>query len=147
VGGLGSHLDAPSAETSSRSPQKTRHSWQFFENTRQTRIRCLVAKAAIPPSKGELAMHIGLLTLEILIPDAHSLKEKRFVLRSLKDRLRKFNISVAECDHQDLWQRATLGIVSICSDHTILEKTLNSVVEETEKTINGSLSNYQIEYL
>jgi hypothetical protein len=92
-------------------------------------------------------MHIGLLTLEIFIPDSHSLKEKRIVLRSLKDRLRKFNVSIAECEHQDLWQRATLGIVSISSDHLILEKTLNSVVEETEKVIDGSLSNYEIEYL
>jgi uncharacterized protein YlxP (DUF503 family) len=143
----GTHLDAPPAKTSSRSPQKTRHSWKFFENTRQTQIRCPVVRVTVAPFKGELAMHIGLLTLEILIPDAHSLKEKRLVLRSLKDRLRKFNVSVAECEHQDLWQRATLGIVSICSDHLILEKTLNSVVEETEKTINGSLSDYQIEYL
>jgi uncharacterized protein len=92
-------------------------------------------------------MHIGLLTLEILIPEAHSLKEKRFVLRSLKDRLRKFNVSVAECEHQDLWQRATLGIVSISSDHLVLEKTLNSVVEETEKIVDRGLSHYQIEYL
>jgi uncharacterized protein len=92
-------------------------------------------------------MHIGLLTLEILIPQSHSLKEKRFVVRSLKDRLRKFNVAVAECDHQDLWQRATLGIVSISSDHLILEKTLNSVVEETEKVIDGVLSDFQIEYL
>lgn len=92
-------------------------------------------------------MHIGLLTLEIFIPDAHSLKEKRFILRSLKDRLRKFNISIAECDHQDLWQRATVGIVSVASDHRILEQTLNAVVEETEKLITGNLSSYQIEYL
>ena len=84
---------------------------------------------------------------EIFIPDAHSLKEKRFVLRSLKDRLRKFNISIAECGHQDLWQRSTLGIVSISSDHLILEQTLNAMVEETEKIIDGSLSSYQIEYL
>jgi uncharacterized protein YlxP (DUF503 family) len=92
-------------------------------------------------------MHIGLLTLEIFIPDAHSLKEKRFVLRSLKDRLRKFNISIAECDHQDLWQRATLGVVSVGSDHLVVERTLNSVVEETERLVPGNLSNYQIEYL
>ena len=92
-------------------------------------------------------MHIGLLTLEIFIPDAHSLKEKRFVLRSLKDRLRKFNISIAECGHQELWQRSTIGIVSISSDHLILEQTLNAVVDESEKIINGSLSSYQIEYL
>jgi len=93
------------------------------------------------------AMNIGLLTLEIFLPNSHSLKEKRFVMRSLKDRLRKFNISIAECDHQELWQRSTMGIVSICSDHQVLEKTLNAVVEESEKILNGSLSNYQIEYL
>ena len=92
-------------------------------------------------------MHIGLLTLEIFIPEAHSLKEKRYVLRSLKDRLRKFNISIAECRHQDLWQRSTLGVVSISSDHQVLEQTLNAIVEETERIIDGSLSSYQIEYL
>jgi uncharacterized protein len=92
-------------------------------------------------------MHIGLLTLDIFLPESHSLKEKRIVLRSLKDRLRTFNVSVAECDHQDLWQRSTLGIVSISSDHGILEKTLNAVAEESEKILNGNLSQYQIEYL
>ena len=80
-------------------------------------------------------MQIGLLTLEIFIPEAHSLKEKRYVLRSLKDRLRKFNISIAECGHQDLWQRSTLGVVSIASDRLILEQSLNAVVEETEKIL------------
>ena len=92
-------------------------------------------------------MNIGLLTLDIFLPESHSLKEKRIVLRSLKDRLRKFNVSVAECDHQDLWQRSTIGVVSISSDHGVLEKTLNAVAEESEKILNGSLSQYQIEYL
>ena len=92
-------------------------------------------------------MHIGLLTLEIHLPESHSLKEKRVVLRSLKDRLKKFNISIAECDHQDLWQRATLGVVAISSDHGVLEKTLNAVVDETENLILGGLSQSHIEYL
>lgn len=92
-------------------------------------------------------MNIGLLTLDIFLPDSHSLKDKRIVLRRLKDRLRKFNVSIAECDHQDLWQRSTVGIVSISSDHGILEKTLNAVVEESEKILNGNLSQHQIEYL
>ena len=92
-------------------------------------------------------MNIGLLTLDIFLPDSHSLKDKRIVLRRLKDRLRKFNVSIAECDHQDLWQRSTLGIVSISSDHGMLQKTLNAVAEESEKILNGNLSQYQIEYL
>ncbi|MEW5978554.1 MAG: DUF503 domain-containing protein [Acidobacteriota bacterium] len=92
-------------------------------------------------------MNIGLLTLEIFIPDAHSLKEKRVVLRSLKDRLRRFNISIAEADHQDLWQRSTLGIVSISSDQEILEKTLQAVLAESEEILERNLSRYEIEYL
>ena len=51
---------------------------------------------------------IALLTLDIHIPHAQSLKDKRMVVRRLKDRLRsKFNVSVSETDHQELWQRAT----------------------------------------
>jgi len=107
--------------------------------------------SSLPPTQnhpaGVKTMHIGLLTLEIHLPESHSLKEKRLVLRSLKDRLKKFNVSVAECDHQDLWQRATLGVVSISSDHGVLEKTLNTVIDETEKLILSGLSQYHIEYL
>jgi len=53
-------------------------------------------------------MPIGLLTLEIHIPDARTLKDKRQVLRSLKDRLRsRFNVAIAELDHQDKIGRAS----------------------------------------
>ena len=53
---------------------------------------------------------IGVLTLELRLENSHSLKEKRHVVKSLKDRLRhKFNVSVAEIDYQDLWQRAAAG--------------------------------------
>ena len=57
-------------------------------------------------------MPVGLLTLELHIPDAQSLKDKRQVLRSLKDRLRRdFNVAVAELEHQDTWQRSVVGVV------------------------------------
>ena len=87
-------------------------------------------------------MPIGLLTLEIHIPAAHSLKEKRFVVRKIKDRLRsRFNVAVAELDHQDLWQRALLGVVSIASDRKALESLLESVERESEKVLGGDLVN------
>ena len=58
-------------------------------------------------------MPVGLLTLELHIPDAQSLKDKRQVLRSLKDRLRRdFNVAVAELEHHDTWQRSVVGVVS-----------------------------------
>ena len=53
---------------------------------------------------------VGLCTVELFIPDSQSLKDKRQVLLSLKDRLReKFNLSVAEVDGQDLWQKACVA--------------------------------------
>jgi uncharacterized protein YlxP (DUF503 family) len=85
-------------------------------------------------------MPVGLLILDIHLPGAHSLKEKRFTVRKIQDRLRaRFNVAVAELDHQDLWQRAVVGVVSIASDRKILEKILHSVEEESERVLGGDL--------
>ena len=63
------------------------------------------------------AMVIGVCTLELHLPDNHSLKGKRQVVNSLKGRLKsRFNISVAEVDHLDVWQRATIGLVLVSND-------------------------------
>jgi len=77
---------------------------------------------------------IALLTLDIHIPHAHSLKEKRTVVRSLKDRLRtKFNVAVSEVDHQDLWQRSQVSVVTVGSDEKFLHKVLENAAEEAER--------------
>ena len=56
------------------------------------------------------------------------------VLRSLKDRLRtKFNVAVSEVDHQDLWQRAQISVVTVGSDEKFLEKVLEQAAEEAER--------------
>jgi len=84
-------------------------------------------------------MPIALLTLEIRIEGAHSLKDKRQVLRSLKDRLRvNFNVSVAELDSTNLWQRATLGVVSISDSREYLEGLMQSVEREAFRIVNNS---------
>ena len=71
---------------------------------------------------------IAFLTLELRIEGAHSLKDKRQVLRSLKDKLRSgFNVSVAELDQTDLWQRATIGVVSISSSRDYLSGLMQQV--------------------
>jgi uncharacterized protein YlxP (DUF503 family) len=91
---------------------------------------------------------IGLLTLELFIPDSHSLKDKRQVLRSLKDRLRgRYNIAVAELDHQDNSQRALVGIVSISSDGAHLEQSLRTVLHEAEEILGRDLAGHEIEFL
>jgi uncharacterized protein YlxP (DUF503 family) len=78
---------------------------------------------------------IALLTLDIHVPHAQSLKDKRMVVRSVKDRLRsKFNVAVAEVDHQDLWQRAQLSVVTVGSDENYLNQMLQHALEEAERT-------------
>ena len=79
---------------------------------------------------------IALLTLDVHIPHAQSLKDKRMVVRSVKDRLRsKFNVAVAEVDHHDLWQRSQLSIVTVGSDEAYLNQMLQHALEEAERTI------------
>ena len=91
---------------------------------------------------------IGVLTLELRLEDSHSLKEKRHVVQSLKDRLRnKFNVAVAEIDHQDTWQRATLAAVTVASDHTHAEKVLRSVEDEAASMVGSALVQATVEWL
>jgi uncharacterized protein YlxP (DUF503 family) len=92
-------------------------------------------------------MPIGLLTLEIHIADARSLKDKRQVLRSLKDRLRaRFNVAVAELEHQELWQRSRVGVVTISADGKHLEESLEAIAEESEQVLGRDLVSRDIGY-
>ncbi|HEB76093.1 MAG TPA: DUF503 domain-containing protein [Nitrospirae bacterium] len=71
-------------------------------------------------------MIVGLLTLDIFIPEAGSLKSKRFVVRSLKDRLSKFNVSVAE-DANNLWQRTTIAVACVTNETSHLYSTFEKI--------------------
>ncbi len=91
---------------------------------------------------------VGVLTLELWLEGSHSLKDKRHVVKSLKDRLRnKFNVAVAEIDYQDLWQRAVVAVVTVSADHGHAERVLQSVEEEAAALLGGSLANATIEWL
>jgi hypothetical protein len=93
-------------------------------------------------------VNVGLCIVQIHLPRVASLKEKRQVVRSLKDRLREhYNVSVAEVDHQDLWQRTTLGIVAIASVRVALEQTFAAIEAEVERRIPGEVLSYEVEYL
>lgn len=73
-------------------------------------------------------MLIGALQVELYIPGSQSLKEKRFVLKSIKTKIRnRFNVSVAEVDQQDKWQRATLGISCVSNDRRLIDEILSKV--------------------
>ena len=91
---------------------------------------------------------IGVLTLELRLETSHSLKEKRHVVQSLKDRLRhKFNVSVAEIANQDLWQRATVAAVTVSSDRTNAERVLLGVEEEAAGLVGPALVEATVEWI
>jgi uncharacterized protein YlxP (DUF503 family) len=91
---------------------------------------------------------VGVLTLELRLEDSHSLKDKRHVVQSLKERLRgKFNVAVAEIEYQDLWQRAAVAAVTVSPDRTHAEKVLQSVEDEAAAMLGGSLAEATVEWL
>ena len=94
-------------------------------------------------------MTIGLLTFEIHLPQSRSLKDKRQVLRSVKDRLRaRHNVAVSELeDGADLWQRASVAVVSVASRRDILENLFETIVRELEGQIPGNLVETGREFL
>ena len=73
-------------------------------------------------------IEVGVLQVTLHLQSSHSLKEKRHVVRSIKDRLRaRFNISIAEVDDQDEWQSAVLGVAFVANDHRFVEQVLSQV--------------------
>ena len=84
-------------------------------------------------------MHIG---------EAHSLKDKRHVVKSLKDRLRtKFNVSVAEIDHHELWQRAVVAAVTVSGDRAHAQQVLQFVEREAASILGAMLVSAGVEWL
>lgn len=93
-------------------------------------------------------MPILFCSLEIHLPYSHSLKDKRMVLRKAQDRLRsRFNFAISEIDHQDLWQRARIGAVSIGPDRKILEQVSQHFIRESERILGPDLISYNVEIL
>ncbi len=91
---------------------------------------------------------IGVLTLDIHVEESHSLKEKRHVVKSLKDRLReRFNVSVAEIDGLDSWQRAVVAAVTVSSDRVRAEQVLQAVESQAAGLLGGALVSTGIEWL
>ncbi len=94
-------------------------------------------------------MVIGLLELDFSLPGVVSLKEKRMLLRSLKDRVRRgFNVAVAEVDFQDLWQSSGIAVVTVSTDRRSANRLLSRVVEHVERAHPDLvIDDYRIEIL
>ena len=93
-------------------------------------------------------MHVGTLYIELHIPHAAHLKAKRQVLQSIKMGLRgKFNVSLAEVDFQDLWQRAALGFACVGRDPSTVEQTLMNIFEIIDSRHDCQVVAHSFEFL
>lgn len=90
-------------------------------------------------------MVVGVLQIELTIPSADSLKAKRRVLRSLKDRVhRNFNVSIAEVDENDRWQSAVLAVVVVSNDRRFANQVLSKIVDFIERSRDLVVDDYQL---
>jgi hypothetical protein len=93
-------------------------------------------------------MVVGVLKLTLYIPENHSLKGKRGVLNKIKARVANtFNVSIAECDAQDLWQRAVLGVSQVGSDERYVDGTLRQVIRFVEDLHVAEVGEDEIEII
>ena len=94
-------------------------------------------------------MHVGVCIIDLRLPGNGSLKGKRRVVKSIVSRVtREFNVSVAEVEDQDLWQRAVLGVACVSSSASYAHGQLERVVQWIEEQrLDVELLDYQIELL
>ena len=93
-------------------------------------------------------MVIGLIRVELHYPESGSLKTKRRTLRSVTDRLRhQFNVSVAEVEHQNLWQKSVLAVVTVNTDRARADSTLSKILDLLEREGDLQVTGVQTEIL
>ena len=94
------------------------------------------------------AARVALGLVELHLPDVESLKGKRHVLKGLKEKVRaRFQVSVAEVDHQDLWQRAALGVAVVSGESHQVTEMLDSVRRLVEGTFGAELIDWQEQHV
>jgi uncharacterized protein len=92
-------------------------------------------------------MMIGLLEIDLFSEQFHSLKDKRRLLSSLKERLKnKFNVAVAESDCQDLWQKAQLSVVTLGPGRAVLESTFRQIEDFIFLNYAVQISKMKVQY-
>jgi uncharacterized protein YlxP (DUF503 family) len=91
-------------------------------------------------------MLVGICTIRLRVSGNQSLKGKRRVVKTIIERVKnRFNVSIAEVDHQDLWQRAELGVAIVTNDKGHAQRTLTSVVNFIDAMHLADLLDYEIE--
>lgn len=87
-------------------------------------------------------------TIELHLPEVHSLKEKRHILKGIKERVRsRFNVSIAEVDHQDTWQRAALAVACVSDDSRHANEVVSKTINYIESIADGRVIDVSVEIL
>lgn len=93
-------------------------------------------------------MQVGALEIVLVVRGARSLKEKRRVVKGLKDQIRnRFNVSVAEVDHQDSWQKAVIGVAAVGTDGRFLTSVLSKIADHARNYRGAELVDFDIQIL
>jgi uncharacterized protein YlxP (DUF503 family) len=93
-------------------------------------------------------MHVGLLTIRLMVSQAKSLKDKRRVVKSLKDRIHNtFNASVAEIESLDNRQKAVLGVAVVANDGRFINSVLSKIIDFVRRRPGAELVDYDLEIL
>ena len=90
---------------------------------------------------------VALLSVEVFLPDAQSLKDKRMSVRRVKDRLKALGVAVAEIGHLDAWQRTSLGVVAIGNTRGHVDEVLATALSTIESNVDGYVTAVQTEFL
>jgi hypothetical protein len=91
---------------------------------------------------------VGVLRLTVYLPENHSLKGKRGVLRKIKAQVRNtFNVSISECDDQNLWQKATFGVSQVGTEEGQVDGALRAVIEFIDRLALVEVGEQRLEFL
>ncbi len=94
------------------------------------------------------AARVALGTVELHLPDVDSLKGKRHALKGLKERVRaRFEVAVAEVDHHDVWQRATLAVACVSHDSRHANEVVSKALDFIEANVDGTVIDMSVEIL
>lgn len=95
-----------------------------------------------------MSIVVGLCTVELYIPEANSLKDKRSVLKSMLEGMRnKFNVSAAEVEDNDIWRRATIAVACVSNSQPFTDQVLNKVVDWIEANPRVNVGRVEMEFL
>ncbi|MDZ7373148.1 MAG: DUF503 domain-containing protein [candidate division KSB1 bacterium] len=93
-------------------------------------------------------MLVGVCQIDLFVPDSGSLKSKRFILTSLKTRIRnKFNVSISEVDGNDKWQRVTLAVSMVANERKLIDQTMTQILNLISQDGRCEILNHVVEVL